>query len=445
MITLLLFVPPVMLAGCYAAWRIYRSLAAGAAALIGVMVWNAITVEPAQMNMAGFHIYAEDLVGLALAGAAVLRLAPNPGALQRLRAWWGFGAAIVLAFALGAALNGLKAAGVEFRQFFYFAAAIAYTASFPLNAQTLKELVRVWLAGCAALLALALFRWTAGMLHLGIAGTWATVGAGQPLRVLNAAHALFLAQGLLVLIYYSRRGTWHVFLYALAGAVVLLQHRSVWVALLVSAGVLCYRERMFRPFIAAASVLIIAAGVTVVAAPERVTMENEVARSLVASVEEPFDLDRSSFGWRLLMWQEYVREFLELSPIRKVTGVGFGNPGAYEVADGESAVSAHNIYIYTLNRSGVLGLATLLLGYAALWRRVRIPARILHAVPWNPSNLLFAILAGQLTYFTVYSPAADQGLLTGAMTAIPALWCRFEAGPAEVKEEEEAAVAAGVA
>ena len=397
------------------------------------------------MNLAGFHVYVDDLVALALAAAALLRLAPNSGALRRLQAWWGFGAAIVLAFALGAAVHGIKAAGVEFRQFFYFAAAIVYAASFPLHAGTLRQLARVWLGGCAALLALALFRWMAVALQLGIASTWATVGAGQPMRVLNAAHALFLAQGLLLLVYYSGRGgTWRLFVYALAGSVVLLQHRSVWVALLVSAGALCYRERMFRPFLAAASVLVAAAGLAVVAAPERVTLENEVARSLVASVEEPFDLDRSSFGWRLLMWQEYVREFLELSPIRKVTGVGFGNQGAYEVAEGESAVSAHNIYIYTLNRTGVLGLATLLLGYAALWRRVRIPATIRGAVPWNPSNLLFAILVGQLTYFTVYSPAADQGLLTGAMTAVPALWCRFEASPVADGEEEEAAVAAGV-
>ena len=72
------------------------------------------------------------------------------------------------------------------------------------------------------------------------------------MRVLNAADALFLAQGVLILIYYSRRSAatvagWNPLrfcLLVLAAAVILLQHRSVWVALLASVGALCYRERL---------------------------------------------------------------------------------------------------------------------------------------------------------------------------------------------------------
>lgn len=449
---LLLFAPVVVIAACHAAWRLYRSSSSGATLLVAALVLNAITVEPIEIQLAGFHIYVDDLVGLALASIALLRLWTNSGAIRRVNVWFGFLTALLLAFVLGAVWNGVKAAGVEFRQFFYFVAAIVYTASFPLTSHTIKGLARVWLAGSVALVALALFRWAAVLLQLGIAGTWASVGAGQPMRVLNAAHALFLAQGMLILIYYSRRtgaagsglNPLRLLLCVLAGSVIVLQHRSVWVALLVSAGALCYREGMFRRFLAAATAVTILAGITILANPEGFAIENAVASSLVASAQEPFDLDRSSFGWRLLMWREYVLEFLNLSPARKLTGVGFGNPGAYFVGAVESAASAHNLYIFTLNRAGILGLATLAMCFVTLRRRVRIPRQIRDLAAWTPSSLLFAILAGQLAYFTVYGPSPDQGLLVGAMTAIPSLWCEFETGAANAAAEEDA-VAAGVA
>ena len=448
---LFLYAPVVMICACYAAWRLHRTAVSGAALLAAVMLLNAITVDPIEIRLSGFHVYADDLVGIALAAVAMVRFGTNSGAIRRARVWLWFLVAALAAFALGAAWYGVKAAGVEFRQFFYFVSAIVYTASFPLTSHTMKGLARVWLTGCGALVGLALFRWAAVALQLGIASTWASVGAGQPMRVLNAAHALFLAQGVLILIYYSRRGSanargWdplRLFLAVLAGSVILLQHRSVWVALLVSAGALCYRERMFRLFVAFVLVTGILAGIAILTQPEGFAIENAVASSLVASAQEPFDLDRSSFGWRLLMWQQYVLEFLNLPPARKLTGMGFGNPGAYVIGSVESAASAHNIYVFTLNRAGILGLATLIVGFAALWRRVRVPFQIRKMAAWTPSNLLFAILAGQLAYFTVYGPSPEQGLLAGAMTAMPSLWCEIKTTFAEARVEENA-VAAGV-
>jgi len=71
--------------------------------------------------------------------------------------WLLFTAAVMVSFAVGSASYGMKAAGVEFRGYFYLCAAALYCASFPFDSRRMKALVTVWLAGAGALVALAGF------------------------------------------------------------------------------------------------------------------------------------------------------------------------------------------------------------------------------------------------------------------------------------------------
>lgn len=414
LLLMLLFAPALLAGGAYTAYLLCRSLAFGAGLLIAVSVLGAITVTPLSVQAAGFHVYLEDLAGCGLAAAAALRLARAPEIRRRARPWYGFAAATALAFVLGAASHGLKAAGVEYRSFFYFCAATLYCGSFPLHRRQLKTIAMVWLAGSAALLALAGFRWSADLLQLGWTSHWEAVGSGQRMRVLNASHTFYLAQALLIAVYFRRRmPQWSGYAALLAGAVVLLQHRSVWVGLLVALAAVCRREGAYRHL---ATRSLVAAGlgaVVYLAAPQVFSRESVVADALATSIEEPFDLEHSTFVWRVSLWQAYLLEFLQAGPRQQITGMGFGNPSSYVVDAVVSADSAHNYYIFTLNRTGALGLATLLAAYWAMLRRFR------HLRGgWSYAGLLYAIVVSQVVYCTVYSPSPDQGLLMGAALGI---------------------------
>ena len=147
--------------------------------------------------------------------------------------------------------------------------------------------------------------------------------------------------------------------------------------------------------------------------PEKATRENAVAESLSDSISEPFDTNKSTFGWRISMWQAYVFEFLAAPPAQKAFGLGLGNPAIYAVDNTESKAAAHNYFIFTLNRAGIFGLLALIAAYMAVLRRVSGPRGT-----WDYLSMLSTLTICQLVYFTVYSPSYDQGLLAGAAFGI---------------------------
>jgi hypothetical protein len=413
----LLALPPMLLAGFAAFIRLCRSLAAGAGLLVAVYVVSALSQQPIGFLLAGINLYVEDLAGLAICLAAVARLTIRPVRGNRPVAWLLFTAAVTISFAAGSAMYGIKAAGVEFRTSFYLCAVVLYCASFRVGGRQLRTIVAVWLAGAAALAALAWFRWCAGALHLGLASSWAAVGGGNPLRVLTAGQTFYLAQALLMMIYLRRhtgtRQLLNAAIVLLGGTIVVLQHRSVWVALVVAAGAIAWHEHVLKKFAVRVAVAgLIGIGMFLLI-PERFSRGNAVAASLKASVEEPFDMDRSTFGWRLVMWRAYLLEYAGAPGVQKIFGTGQGNPAGYAVSTEDVELSAHNYFVNTLNRVGATGLAALAAVGWAMLRRLRGGRGY-----WDYLGLLFAASLGLFAYCTVYSPSYDQGLLIGAVFGI---------------------------
>jgi len=141
-----------------------------------------------------------------------------------------------------------------------------------------------------------------------------------------------------------------------------------------------------------------------------------VAESLRSSAEEPFDPDNSTIAWRTQLWQEYIFEFLALSGGQTWFGTGYGNSATYLIDGNEVSNSAHNYYVFTLNRAGAIGLILLLFSYGVLLFRVRGVAG-----SWDYLGLFGALVAGQLLYFMVYMPSYEQGLITGVVLGINTL------------------------
>lgn len=408
---MLLLAPFALVALALAVWS-YRSPAVGAGLAVLVYVATAIAIEPPAFQALGFHVYLEDLLGALLLMAAVARWMTRAPMTRRWLPWIPFAAAMAAAFVLGAAWHGLKAAGVEYRGFFSLCAVVLYGAAFPLGSRQMKRLTGIWLAGAAALMALAWFRWGAELLHLGIADRWQMVGGGNPWRVLNASQALYLAQAFLVLLYLRRpaRTAIHLRLLPalLAITVVLLQHRSVWIAAALAWTAMVWHEGSLRWLARAAA----AAALLAFAwwqMPARLDSANPVVNSIETSVEEPFRGETSTLAWRVGLWNEYLLEYAGLPRWQMLVGTGLGNPAVYHVGYLEIEKAAHNHFIFVLNRAGLLGLVALLAGYGALLWRLRGTGG-----HWDYIGMLLTLTISQLVFSSVYGPSFDQGLLIGA-------------------------------
>lgn len=400
--------------------QIYRRPAFGAGLLVTAFLVEAVTIKPLSFAAVGLNIQINDMLALVLAVVTAARLVFEKSSWQRLLAPLPFVTASAAAFVLGAAWYGLKTAGVEYRSFFWLGASILYCASFPPASRQLKRLAVIWIAGAIVLLGIAWFRWSVELLELGIASQWAKVGGGNRLRVLNASQALYLAQALLMVLYFCRHARAPGMLASLGAAlgvtVLLLQHRSVWIITLLACLFTAWHERALRLWVRRAAVagLILLLGFALL--PEPLAYESEWARSLTASVVEPFDPAKSTMAWRLGVWSEYLLEYISLPPWQMLVGTGLGNPAVYSVGRAEVDASAHNYFIFLLNRAGLLGLLGLVIAYGILVHRLSGTGG-----RWDYAGMLLALTLTQLVFFTVYSPSYEQGLLAGAASGIPSL------------------------
>jgi O-antigen ligase len=396
--------------------RLYLYWGFGASLVLLLFVATTAMVQPLHARLGAFRIYPEDVIFAALFGIAALRLTFGGQMESRHLPWLLFAVVTAGSFAIGSRLYGIKPAGVEYRPFFYVLAGCLYCGSFRLHSEGLRRLVVLWLWTAALLVSLACFRWTAEFLQLSLRAQWAGVGGANAMRVLNASQALFLAQAFLVTLYLYRHVRSRIFLGCFSAVllvtVILLQHRSVWVALAASCVAVAWRERAWRKFIAAGILALF------LSAPAYLLVSNyaaAVGNSLRSSAEEPFDPLRSTIAWRAELWQEYIVEFVALSGVQTWLGTGFGNPAIYDVDEDGVSHAAHNYFVYTLNRAGILGLAVLLVCYGMLLFRLRGAKG-----NWDYLGLFAAITAGQLVFYMVYAPSFEQGLLSGAVVAMTA-------------------------
>jgi hypothetical protein len=397
--------------------RLYATPAFGAGLVLVLYVIGAAVVAPLSADVAGFTLYAEDVVFGWLFAVALLRLTVGGRLLARHWPWLLFSAVTLVSFAIGSQLYGLKPAGVEYRGVFYGIAGCLYSASFRVGSDEAGRLVRLWLWAAALLVALAWFRWAAEFLQLGIRSQWAGIGGENPIRVLNAGQAFFLSQAFLTTVYLYRHVTAKAALFCYAAVllltVILLQHRSVWVVTAVCCLLLAWRERaLWR--LARWGVLAIVLGAPSYFLVSRYA--DTIGESLRSSVAEPFDSRRSTIAWRALLWEQHLVEFVALSGVQTWFGVGFGNPTIYAVEGNAVSNAAHNYFVFALNRMGILGLLSLVLAYGLLLRHLRGQPG-----SWDYLGLFVTMTVGQLVYFLVYSPSFEQGLIVGTALGIVAV------------------------
>lgn len=403
---MILLVPAALLGACWAVyrWPQWGIWVFGAAVAMGWLQ----AAEPAPMAvLAGISVHPLDAASALLLGAAALRAAGAWDGPDLWRNRWLLALALLLTLALAAGIRtfGLKVAGLDARSFITLFAPLAFAAGFA-DLPEVDRAIRDALAAAALVLAaLALYRW------MQVAGgrfekDWAISGAAihhVPLRVLGSGPTLILAQVSMLLLAGRERKARLPFLAWLPWAglamVLVLQHRTVWLATLAGAAVLAWRRRRYRMpsralWLAAAGLL----GVLVALAGRLGVVTEALGRSL----QEPLNARSSTLLWRTQGWLELLRPGARTAG-DWLRGQPFGVPYLRFLPMGRLVeVSPHSHYVHWLLRTGLAGL----LAWIGLWRQA-------WAGPGRAGRAMAFLVAMQAVYGLAYDLPAEQGLILG--------------------------------
>jgi len=416
-------------AGLAALDLIIRRSAAGAALVMGVSVAAVAWPTPIQVSLGPLTVFLTDVAAGLLAVATVARFLRAPRLTRPQWLLLAVGAVAVLSLARGVLAFGVEPAVNEFRRWLALLAGALYFSTVEPVRAWYDRIALVWLAGVAALVALALLRWAA--LAVGVSG--GILGEGGSVRVLDAAQALVIAQAFFVVLPWWRR---HESPYlrhaapALLAVVVLLQHRTVWAVLVAGVALLAVRrgalDRQVVAMVGVSLLLGALLGLLLLDGAD-VTLTEQLSGSAT---------NADTFLWRYEGWAELLqRAGQDGGLVGRIIGLPIGSGWRRFVEGGYVEVSPHNFYLETYLRLGAVGLAALV-ALLALTLRTRLrdpgPAAGAAAAGHDPvdgsgpggllgNDVLLVLTVSMLVFWITYAPDLTQALLLGLVTAaVPA-------------------------
>ena len=410
-------------------WLVYGRITAGLVIVLATFLMEVVYVQSPGF-WAGIYLYPSDLVFAFLALPALLRLFFARDFPGRSVPWLLFGGVLAASFYVGLTQFG-KTAGTEFRPYFYLWVCTLYFMSFPLDAPRAKGVLKVWLAFAGLLFLLSVLRWAAEFAGMPIADTWRGTGSAAAFRVVPSGATLYLADTLVILTYLmmaraAKRWMW-LAVPALIVAVLVMQHRSVWIAAAAAIAALYLaspgeiRLKLVRPLVAGAiCVVLVGGGLVGYGALDRLV--SSVTESAARVTDSQGTASGRIFGWQQLL--------LQLQPAQYLTGKPFGS--GFERYDfpnvrWKATYDPHNFYVETFLRSGILGLALFLATYLiTLSRLLRDKGGA--GQPELPPRLLFVLLVPQLVFMVSYRLPFEQGIWLGLAIGMAASLRRAPVG-----------------
>jgi O-antigen ligase len=421
----LAFAVPLGLALPLLVWLAYGRMTVGLVIVLATFFMEVVYVEYPGFWV-GLYIYPSDLVFAFLAVTAVLRLLFAHNFPGRSASWLLFGALIAASFVVGLMQFG-KASGTDFRNYFYVWVCALYFMSFPIDAAQTKSILRTWLAFAGLLLALACLRGFAEFAGMPIADSWRGTGSAAAFRVLPAGAALYLLDTLVILTYVITSRSANRWMWAavpvLLVAVLVLQHRSVWIAAAAAIATLYLvfpgqvRLRLARP-LAAGALIVAVVGGGLIGYGKLDTLTYRVTESAAKVTDE-----KGTAGGRIYGWQQLL---MQLEPEEYVTGKPFGS--GYERYDfpdvrWKATYDPHNFYLQTLLRTGIPGLALLLGVYLITLRRL-LRGKGGPTLPDFPPRLIFVLLVAQMAITVAYRLPYEQAIWIGIAISMAASLAR---------------------
>lgn len=388
----------------------------GAVLVIGGFLTQAILVDVPSIHF-GLLIHPEDIIFALLFAAAALRYAMGKSRVR------GMGWLPIFLFVLfsigvvrGIASFGIKDAGNEAREWFYFLSGVIYFSSFNLGAVTRRRLITAWMVACLALVSIAAFRWAASASGMVLRSEWAIM-AGDKARPLTAGQANFLAIAFFASLFLniSQRGPmWQRKIFLLLGPVLLLlQHRTVWAGVILGMlwlglGDARFRKKALRAIFGMA---VLGTLLLTFLAGHHADIAGDALRDSATN--------NDTLLWRVEGWHQLLFNNPAANKLNDTIGQPFGT-GYARIIMGHyipGHIYPHNYYVEAFLRVGAVGLFLLIWMYVKGIRRLRDLPLTFHAAAYPDVRFWSLVLILQLAFFFTYGAPYDQSILTGVALA----------------------------
>ena len=369
----------------------------------------------------GLSIFPADLPIAMLATSTLFRWVFIKDTPKRSWAWLLLLAVFALNLVLGLATNG-TAAGVQARPEFYSLVAASYMMSFRIEQAEFSALFKAMIVSGFMVIALCLYRWAVYYGNITYllppGGTYNIDGA---IRVVPSNAALLLAQLAIVGLFFRSSTTnmttsrW-LAPFALA-CVLVLQHRSVWLAGIV-AFLLCFSLNRAQKAPLWQQIFISLAIVVTAAAP--ISLNTDLSTQLRSSAQRAIS-GQDTVSDRFQNWNSTLQAWINDGPSAIAIGRLAGSDTRRTVQDAlgqsrEITYGAHNHYVSTLSSLGLLGLLSYLFVLVTNINSLKLIAKKSCAESSNAA--LFIILIGsQVAYYVAYGTDTMQYLVMGASIA----------------------------
>lgn len=401
---------------------LHRTPVTGAVGILAMFVIETFFVFLFAFSV-GLSIYPQDLLFAPMALVTLVRLADRAARRRVPKSLWLLGTMMMLSFVVGLAVNGTSA-GVEFRPDFYLLTSLLYFASFEWRAEQAEKTVLAILVSAVLILLIVWYRWLADATGLDwLEPLWRlTDSTGVAMRVINAGQAMLLGCAAILIVYALSSGgpaaRWWLWLPPLGLTVLLLQHRSVWVAAFVPAlAALAIVRRNQAQLMA--RLVVLGLGTLVVLVPLLASGQLDSATASVTDLAQRATSTTSgTFVGRVQGWDELLKQWASGGPRIWALGHPYGSGFERTAGPGGETVSyaPHNYFVQLLLRVGLIGL----FAFIALHARLLSSAMRLQERPFKALNgyTMIGLLLSALLFDIPYAPTYAHGLLLGLVLAI---------------------------
>jgi hypothetical protein len=380
--------------------------------LVAMLLQAAFVNQVPSLYLHDTRIELTDLLFTFVAAAGLARLLRVRRFTTLTRWLLLLGVMLLVALVRGVLTLGIQPSVSDFRLYMQFAGTALYFATFPPSAWLRDRIGRIWLAATVPMTVLVFMRWLANFTGVSLGVLSARYDTA--IRAIDGPETFFIACAAMIAIpAWQMRGDrarrlrqLSLFLLLL---VMLLDRRTVWLAVVAGAAVLMVHDRRLGRRM-----------LVIVAAAAIVTVGVFIAFSGSGSLQEPLARSASSTGtlsWRLEGWSELVGSWSK-QRANWLIGQPFGSGFEREVEGSQVKSHPHDFYIQTMLRTGVIGLLALVVVTAgalrALWRTQARDGGLL-----GP-GIFPALLTMQLVWFITWVPGTEQGIVTGLALALAA-------------------------
>lgn len=416
----------------------YSSFGASIAVVMGMYAIEGLYMFVGAISL-GISIFYTDFALVFACVTALARLLVVRDRPPIHRAWIVYCALAAVSLLTGLITYG-PGAGVQARPYFYFVAAALCGMSFGIDEKRVRLLLSALTAVALLLFGVVIYRWV--VYYTPIKELFPPEGwynDDSPIRVIRSYETLVLAQVWVVSLFFARGSGWLVTARAISpillAAVVVLQHRSVWVAAIAGLLASLFLSRLQKGSVVGQTILLVGIAVTMslpmILSDKLSGVNGQITSSAGDAIEQ-----RGTAGERVSSWKEIINNWAIAGPRSIAIGQSFGTDPSRFVRDEAGVVrklqyTAHNMYVQTLFNNGLVGLGAFLVAALYVVRGLyRVSAS---GQGGTPAQALLVLIIMQLVYYIPYGTDYLQSLIFGVALSYVAGY--------EARAKAEAAVA----